>query len=402
MDNFLEREYANLEEKLGFYFGRLVPFPLVPPDHVYFSLTNRCNQRCKMCDIPNSPTKIGDELPTLKIKDIILQIEEMGIKQLIFSGGEPFLREDFLEILEFAIFRNIEMVTVITNGTLLNDQIIRKLVKLKLSHITISLDGLKDTNNKIRGNGVFEKAEYNIDQFNYYKSRYNTTFPTVGINFIIMDNNIDDMLPMIEFARTKKCNIIVFQPILFSNTRMQEKSKNALWPSDDNIAKLENNVRKIIDLKSTLDDLNIYTDTPILEALPNYFRCEAANDAFKCYEAIKRIVITYAGNLWSCMGVYGNLNEKSLKKAWFSKEAKEMREKVKNCREHCLQDCVYFPSDIVEDITKFSKRLETVPEKVGKDLKDRLVKKVTYYVGRLSRREKSNFLNLLQHLVLVK
>ena len=356
MDNDLGKEYINLEEKLGFYLGRLISYPLVPPEHAYFSLTTRCNLRCQMCDIFKYPSRVEDELSTLKIKDVILQIKNMGIKHIIFSGGEPLLRKDFFEIVEFASNNNMEKIDIITNGMLFDENAIQKLVNLRLNHITFSLDGLKETNDKIRSKGVFDAVKINIDKFIHCKSKYGSASPTLGINFTIMDNNIDDILPMIEFVRNKGLNAIFFQPVLFDNMKMYEKKRNALWPSEDSITKLKKTIKKIVTLKRTLKDFVICTETAALEALPAYFKGERAKFDFSCYEAIKRIVITCAGKLWSCMGVYGDLKQNDLKSIWFSKEAAKIREKVKKCREHCLQDCTFFPSDILYDVKKTLER----------------------------------------------
>ena len=77
MDKYLERELMKVEDMIGFYASRIISYPLVPPEHVYFSLTNRCCLRCVMCDIPKSPGRQEDELTTEEAKGIILQIKEL-------------------------------------------------------------------------------------------------------------------------------------------------------------------------------------------------------------------------------------------------------------------------------------------------------------------------------------
>lgn len=384
MNNNLETEYYKLAEKMGFYYGRVGTHPLIPPEHVYFSLTNRCNLRCIMCDIAKNTSRVEDELTTAQVKDIVLQIKEMGIKHIIFSGGEPLLRSDLFEILEFAINSGIKMVDIITNGTLLTDDTIKKLVNLKLNHITISLDGLKLINSGIRGEMAFEKSERNIDKLNQCKAINNTSFPTLGINFTIMEKNIDDILPMVDFARSKKCNILVFQPILFNNTQMFEKKKSVLWPSEDKITRLREILVQLRDLKRTIEDLYIYTDDKILNALPDYFQGRRPGREFKCYEAIKRIVITYNGGIWSCMGIYGDLKKDKLKNIWFSEAAKKVRFGVKKCKEHCLQDCVYFPSQIYAEIKMFIRNIENSHDGANSEILNKLLERIDYYSGILS------------------
>ena len=384
MDGFLEKACLDFSDKLGFHLGREFSVPVIPPEHVYFSLTNRCNLRCQMCEVSRSPSSKEEELSTAQVKDIILQTKGMGIRHLIFSGGEPLLREDLTEILGFAIAQGISMVDIITNGMLLDDSVIEKLVLLGLNHMTISLDGMREANDAIRGEGVFEKASLNIDKINSLKSKHRSRFPTVGINFTIMDRNIDDILPMIGFARSKGCNIVVFQPVLFNNIKMYEKSKSALWVSKENTAKLKKIMAKVIKLKRISRDLYIYTDTQVLEALPGYFSGDRPEGDFKCYEGIKRIVITCIGTLWNCLGVYGDLRTQKLEEAWFSSEAQRLRQENKRCQEHCLQDCVYFPSDINCELTNVLARIKGASRLERRALKDMLLRRIEEYQGMLS------------------
>ncbi|MFH2145462.1 MAG: radical SAM protein, partial [Candidatus Omnitrophota bacterium] len=250
MNTFLKDNRRSLKKNIEFYFGRLIGFPLTTPEHVYFSLTNRCNLQCRMCDIYKNPDSKENEQSTSEVKAIIAQIKNMSINHIIFSGGEPLLRHDVLDLVEFAVAKGIGMVDIITNGTLLKDKSIKKIIKSKLNHITISLDGLGKINDEIRGKGVFEKAQLNMDKLNYYKAKYAAEFPTVGINFTIMNNNLEHILPIIEFARAKKCNILVLQPLLFDNTNMQEKRTNFLWPAEDKIDRLREIMKEVMKKKN--------------------------------------------------------------------------------------------------------------------------------------------------------
>ena len=57
------------------------------------------------------------------------------------------------------------------------------------------------------------------------------------------------------------------------------------------------------------------------------------------------------------MGIYGDLREKRIKDIWLSLQAVKMRLGVKKCKAHCLQDCIYFPSDPLRDVGVFIKKL---------------------------------------------
>lgn len=353
MDKNLERELIKVEEMIGFYASRVITHPLVPPEHVYFSLTNRCCLSCIMCDIRKFPSRQEDELSTEQVKKIILQIKNLGVKHLIFSGGEPLLREDLVELVRFSTENGIPWVDVITNGVLCDDHIVQELIRAGLNHVTVSLDGVDQVHDAIRGQGAFEKSAQAIDKFNYYKQKLCVTHPTVGINFTILNQNITDMLKIVEFAKEKKCNTVVFQPVLVSNMCMHKRRKNALWPSEAELLALEENIRALLSMKQKEQDVLIYTDSSILKSVPAYFRGKRPGKNFKCYEAIKRIVITCDGKLWSCKGIYGDLKKENLSQAWFSAQARKIRAIVHKCKAHCLQDCVYFPLDIAGKVRHF-------------------------------------------------
>lgn len=384
MNNHLEKECVILEAKLGFYFGRLISYPLVPPEHVYFPLTNRCNLRCKMCNIPNSANREQVDLTFKECKRVIDQIVDLRINHLIFSGGEPLLRKDIFDLIAYAVNKRIKMVDMITNGVLVDETVAKRLIRFGMNHITVSIDGLEEANDFIRGKDSFKKAIEAIDLINKYK---NNNLPTVGINFTIMNYNFNQILPIIDLARTKKCNIIVLQPMLSDNTEMQERKKNELWISEDNMHKLKEIIREVLELKKILQDISIHVNEKILEMIPAYFAGLPLDRDLKCYENIVRIVITNNGDLWSCQGIYGNLRKGSLKDIWFSREANNIRCKVKNCQSHCLQSCIHLAeiSDIYSEITKF----KTLVDKQGETKKyiNRLMTLLANYKSRLKRQQ---------------
>ena len=390
MDKYLDREIVKTEDTIGFYASRIAAYPLVPPEHVYFSLTNRCCLRCIMCDIPKSPSRPEDELSTAQVKKIILQIKELGVRHLILSGGEPLLREDLIECIRYAKDNGIPWVDIITNGLLCDDQTAQKLVQAGLNHVTISLDGVGQGNDAIRGSGAFQKAAEAIDRLNYYKNKLNAECPTLGINFTILNKNIGDMLKIVEFARSKKCNTVVFQPVLVSNVSMYERKQNKLWPSAKELLALKDNINSLIRIKEKEPGIIVYTDTAILKMIPGYFEGKRPGRSFKCYEGIKRIVITCDGKLWSCSGIYGDLLKDNLKEIWFSPSALNVRKLAAKCRAHCLQDCVYFPLDISGQVEHF---LDTIKDSSDNNAaRERLVERIDYCVAELSQRLKPNFL----------
>ena len=97
------------------------------PLRYFLELTYRCNLKCPFCYVGDDRNK--QELTTDEWKNVIKQIPFYGIITLV--GGEPFLRTDFPEILEYASKKVFRKVHIVTNGTVLNDNIIASISKNK-------------------------------------------------------------------------------------------------------------------------------------------------------------------------------------------------------------------------------------------------------------------------------
>ena len=126
-------------------------------------LTLRCNLKCKMCMFRHSDDEntqlLNNELTVEQWKDIGCQLRNAGTLNLLITGGEPFLRKDFCEIYG-NIYRLGFIITLYTNATLVNEQILRTLEQYPPHRIGITLYGASnETYNTLCGcaNG-FDKA----------------------------------------------------------------------------------------------------------------------------------------------------------------------------------------------------------------------------------------------------
>lgn len=86
-------------------------------------LTYRCNEKCRHCYVYD---ETGEELSTKELKRVLDELREMGVLSILFTGGEPFARDDIFEILEHAYNKNFA-IDIFTNGTLLNSDGVLKL-----------------------------------------------------------------------------------------------------------------------------------------------------------------------------------------------------------------------------------------------------------------------------------
>lgn len=138
-----------------YYFRRFVKWKLGDKSPIVASLkiTQRCNLRCTHCSWKN---KITEELPTKRWKEVIQDVWDRGCKVVVFEGGEPTLRADLQELIEYSSSLGLKSI-VVTNGT-------QDLTKITPNRIWISVEGEKDVHDRIRGKGTFEKIMQTIEK----------------------------------------------------------------------------------------------------------------------------------------------------------------------------------------------------------------------------------------------
>ncbi len=136
--------------------NRYVEMGLSAPVNVTWEVTYACNLTCIHC-LSDSGPKRTTELSTAECRRIIDDLSAMKVFQFNIGGGEPFMRPDFLDLMDYAHDKG--MVTCIsTNGTLIDRKIARRLDH-PLVYIQVSLDGASPTSNDpIRGKGSFQKV----------------------------------------------------------------------------------------------------------------------------------------------------------------------------------------------------------------------------------------------------
>ena len=125
---------------------------------VVWNTTKQCNLYCSHCYAGAESAAAAGELTTEEGKDLLDDLAEYGAPVVLFSGGEPMVREDLTELVSYADDQGIRPV-LSTNGTLLNRERARELRDAGLKYAGISVDGLPERNDRFRGQeGAFEAA----------------------------------------------------------------------------------------------------------------------------------------------------------------------------------------------------------------------------------------------------
>lgn len=124
---------------------------------MYLHVTKQCNLNCSYCYY-NAGEKEDFELSSSEIKKMLNELSTLKPKRIVFTGGEPLLREDIFELANCIKSLDKKIILGIsTNGTLINEYIAYKLVNA-FSEIRISIDGPQEVNDSLRGLESFNKA----------------------------------------------------------------------------------------------------------------------------------------------------------------------------------------------------------------------------------------------------
>jgi putative heme d1 biosynthesis radical SAM protein NirJ2 len=160
---------------------------------VSWNVTKRCNLSCEHC-YRDAGDAAPQELNTVEAKHLIFELHQTGCKRIIFSGGEPLLREDIYELIEYATSIGIRSVLG-TNGMLITYDVAKKLKQSGITRVGISIDSTKaQLHDKFRRyEGAFEQT---LDGIYACKQ--------VGVEFqihtTVMDFNLDDIFAISDMA----------------------------------------------------------------------------------------------------------------------------------------------------------------------------------------------------------
>jgi radical SAM protein with 4Fe4S-binding SPASM domain len=159
---------------------------------VVWNITRTCNLRCVHCYNDSGLDKPCDEITTKKAKEVIDDLAGFGVPSILFSGGEPLMRPDLFELMEYAVGKGLRTV-ISTNGTLIGADKAREIQRLGVSYVGISLDGIGPLNDKFRGvPGAFERAVRGIRNCQDAGVR-------IGLRLTLTQRNVQDLEGLFAF-----------------------------------------------------------------------------------------------------------------------------------------------------------------------------------------------------------
>ena len=125
---------------------------------VVWNCTRKCNLHCVHCYSSAGDKDPAEVLNTEQAKSFIRDLADFGVPVILFSGGEPLLREDIFELASFASEQGIR-TALSTNGTLISEDMAREIKNASFAEVGISLDGIGNKNDRFRGKeGAYKAA----------------------------------------------------------------------------------------------------------------------------------------------------------------------------------------------------------------------------------------------------
>ncbi len=176
---------------------------------VVWNVGQRCNLRCVHCYSHSQDREYSGELTTSEGRALLEDLANFGSPVILFSGGEPLMRPDLLELIGYARELGLRVV-ISTNGTLISGGMAKELKTLGLSYVGISLDGLRETHDRFRGiKGSFDRAVDGLRNCQEAGIK-------VGLRFTINKRNVADIPGIFGLLRDENIPRVCFYHLVYT------------------------------------------------------------------------------------------------------------------------------------------------------------------------------------------
>jgi radical SAM protein with 4Fe4S-binding SPASM domain len=282
------------------------PYFTAVPERIGVEITNRCDLACRHCfnDSGSGPVQ---ELSLTDLIDLFEQVRLMGIEDIRISGGEPTLHPQFPAVVNEAHRRGLR-VSLNTHG-LYSSRMRTQVAKLPVKRFIISLDGLREVSDSIRGHGVFDRA---VDTASWLL--HQNLAVTLGVH--LTRSAVDDVAGLLDLASELGADI-KFAPLRPLGRARQHLLDEMLSPPDSYQV-----VQTITRLRENHPKIQISTDFDILQPIeppvpefPSRASCPAGRSMLN---------LNYDGYVYPCAFLVtpqrefaaGHLHENSLLSLW--------------------------------------------------------------------------------------
>lgn len=323
--------------------------------NITIDVTSKCNLRCKHCRV----NEIEYDMPLEEIKTAFKKLSDFKPRGVFISGGEPLIREDIVDIVKES--KKLAPVTVLnTNSLLLTEEKLKDLIEAGLNYIQVSVDGIEEQHDYIRGKGTYRKTIEKLKMINKYSDKIK-----LHISSVVSLKNIDYME---EFARqileVEKINVQIlgFKRFIPNNVLKDTASlgREGLKKLYDNLNKLQKKYKGKTTIASDMPMKNVFNEKKAFEVLKKYnMQCVG------CSAGVNGISIRNDGTVTPCTLLYiscGNilkqdLNEIMENASMIKIKNRELKGKCGNCKYKqicggCRAEAYQVTGDYLEEDTE--------------------------------------------------
>jgi radical SAM protein with 4Fe4S-binding SPASM domain len=211
-----ESEYRHLARKMSW---RSSPDEAGRFLHVFIELNNTCNLRCRMCGFsdPRVESVRRYHMPAAVFGSIARQVFPLTTYLHMSLMTEPFMTPDFPDRLMLVAEHQVPYSRIVTNGTLLTERVIDKVLDAGITTFTVSIDGgTKELYEDIRAGSRFETVLAKIDLFKELRARRRSAVTRLQINHVLMERNVDhfeEFLKLLEKIGPEQVDVRTVQPM---------------------------------------------------------------------------------------------------------------------------------------------------------------------------------------------
>lgn len=335
-----------LSKVLQYRLARSGICPVGTPLVITYSVTNRCNSKCKTCNIWKNPSRGSEELNIEEVEKLFKSIGKLYFLNL--CGGETFLKEELVDIIKLGQrYMSPNLVHIASNGLLTDliekrvNEILQSLPRKTYLTVKLSLDGVGDLHDEVRGvKGNFVKVTETYKRLDVIRKKYPNFH--LGFNTITSKFNLPKLDEIIAYARSLEPDSYV--------TEVAENRAELFNLTDDiglDAQTYEQLIKKFREstkqnLKSRRS-ISKYTEASRLVYYDYVVRIlKEKRQVLPCYAGISNFHMDPWGDIWPCciLGYnrsMGNIRDFDcdFKKLWNSEQANKVRNYIKEGNCYC-------------------------------------------------------------------
>jgi len=311
------------------------------PVAIYGLVNQRCNARCRSCEFWRMK-EYAEEISIGQWEQGLLSLREfVGRYSVNFSGGEPFLKPGFVDLLAFCHRHGIH-AGVTTNGSCFTPEIVERLVAARPFNVNVSVDAPDAAmHDYLRGMpGLLDRLTGGLRRLIAARDAQGASFPVI-IKPTVSAANLHFLPELVRWAEALGATSVNFQPL----ERRSPETYGELWIGEDRLDELRDVIGQLVAMRRR--GAPILNTPRLLRLMAVHFREEKApSRLLPCLVGLRSYFIDPSGSVKVCehFDAVGNIARQSAREIWRGPKAEAVRRETLACRRLCSATCTLHKS----------------------------------------------------------